>query len=81
MIVKVLYTGGGISLSPTSGEGRVNSGYVRLYADEGKILTNNVISSYCIDVKEKDVADWEEINETEIIDDEEIFSILIGEST
>lgn len=44
-----LYTGGGISLSPRSGEDRRLSRYVRLVADEGMGITDGAVITGCID--------------------------------
>ena len=80
MIVKVLYKGGGISFSPIPGEGRINSGFVRLFADEGKILTNYETTTTCVDVREDEMQNWDELDENEVIDNDEVLSILMGEN-
>ena len=50
MIEKILYTGGGVSLTPVPAEERTVSGYIRLVADENKAITNGTIVTCCIDV-------------------------------
>lgn len=58
MIQKTLYTGNGVSLSPMYAEGRTESKYVRLIADEGKAITNGVTVTACVDVLKADVGNW-----------------------
>ena len=77
-----LYTGGGVSLSPVYEEGRTQSAYIRLVADEGKALQKGEIITTCIDVLATDVSNWTEIDEPEPQDDptpEELLNILTGE--
>ena len=77
-----LYTGGGVSLSPVYEEGRTQSAYIRLVADEGKALQKGEIITTCIDILASDVPNWTEIDEPEPQDDptaEELLSILIGD--
>lgn len=57
-----LYTGNGASLSPNP-TGRTESDYVRLVADDGKMLTNGLNSAYCIDVHKSNVSDWIEVSD------------------
>lgn len=57
-----LYTGNGASLSP-SPTGRIESDYVRLVADDGKMLTNGLKSAYCIDVHKNDASNWIEVSD------------------
>lgn len=45
----ILYTGGGVSLSPIPAEGRTLSKYVRLIADEGRAITNGEAVTTCVD--------------------------------
>ena len=58
MIQKTLYTGNGVSLSPMYAEGRTESKYVRLIADDGKAVTNGVTVTTCVDVLKADVGNW-----------------------
>ena len=58
MIQKPLYTGNGVSLSPVNAEGRTESKYVRLIADEGKAITNGVTVTTCVDVLSTDAPNW-----------------------
>lgn len=58
MIQKTLYTGNGVSLSPMYEEGRTESKYVRLIADEGKAITNSVTVTACVDVLKSDADTW-----------------------
>lgn len=44
-----LYTGGGVSLSPRSGEGRRVSNYVRLIAEDGCAITDGNVITSCTD--------------------------------
>lgn len=46
-----LYTGGGVSLSPTNGAGRRLSAYVRLIADEGMGITDGRSITVCADTR------------------------------
>lgn len=58
MIQKILYIGNGVSLSPMYAEGRTESEYVRLIADEGKAITNGVTVTACVDVLRTDADNW-----------------------
>ena len=64
-----LYTGGGVSLSPVYAEGRSESAYVRLVADDGKAIQKGNIVTSCVDVPASDVANWTEIDAPEPQDD------------
>lgn len=46
MIQKTLYTGNGASLSPVYAEGRTESKYIRLIAEEGKAITDGAEVSF-----------------------------------
>ena len=81
MTTITLYTGGGVSLSPVYAEGRTESAYVRLVADEGKALQKGEIVSPCVDVLASDVSNWTEIDEPiedDDIDPAEAFDIIFG---
>ena len=65
MTILPLYTGGGISLSPENGPGRVLSRYVRAIADDGKMLSKDDVIAYCVDILPEEVPDWAEIDEQE----------------
>lgn len=58
MIRKVLYTGNGVSLSPIWEEGRTESRYVRLIADDGMAITNGETVTVCVDVLAEDAHKW-----------------------
>lgn len=58
MISKTLYTGGGVSLSPMFAEGRTESKYVRLIADDGMAITNGTTVTTCVDVLAENVENW-----------------------
>ena len=58
MIQKTLYTGNGVSLSPIWAEGRTESSYVRLIADEGMAITNGDIITVCVDVLKTETDKW-----------------------
>lgn len=60
-----LYTGGGVSLSPVYADGRTESNYVRLVADEGKMLKKGEVTLMCVDVSKADVSNWSEIEYVE----------------
>lgn len=60
-----LYTGEGASLTPQYIEGRIQSQYVRLVADEGKVVTDGERSSECVDVLVSTINDWSEIDAPE----------------
>lgn len=82
MTTIILYTGGGVSLSPVWAEGRTESAYVRLIADDGKALKKGNIVSPCVDVLATDAPNWAEIDmppePDPDIDDAEALSILLG---
>ena len=82
MTQMTLYTGGGVSLSPVRAEGRTESDYVRLIADEGMMLVNGERSTLCVDVLRTDAADWQEVGYDEPdpdLDGAEALAILLGE--
>lgn len=58
MIKKTLYTGNGVSLSPIYAEGRTESHYVRLIADDGMAITNGETITVCVDVLTEDAHNW-----------------------
>ena len=64
MIQKPLYTGNGVSLSPVWEEGRTESAYVRLIAEEGMAITDGVTVAACVDVPEENTALWRDCEET-----------------
>ena len=82
MTIITLYTGNGVSLSPVFEEGRIESAYVRLIADDGKALQKGEIISTCADVLTSDAPNWMEIDELPDpdpdLDDAETLSILLG---
>ena len=61
----ILYTGQGASLTPQYIEGRVQSQYVRLVADEGKVVTDGERTSECVDVLASTINNWTEIDAPE----------------
>lgn len=75
-----LYTGGGVSLSPVYAEGRAESNYVRLIANEGMMLQKDEQTAECVDVLKTDVANWSEVEfaDDPDLDDSEALSILLG---
>lgn len=58
MIQKTLYTGNGVSLSPVYAEGRTESKYIRLIADDGMAITNGNAVTVCVDVLKTDAHLW-----------------------
>jgi hypothetical protein len=81
MTITTLYTGGGVSLSPIYSEGRRESAYVQLMADEGKALKKGELVTPCVDVLASDVSNWTEIEappDDPDIDDSEALEILLG---
>lgn len=52
MRTTILYTGGGKTFSPVREEGMVESGYVRLIAEEGMGITDGVITATVIDTND-----------------------------
>lgn len=77
----VLYNGDGASLSPKYEEGRTESAYVRLVADDGMMLKNGDVATTCIDVLAADVDNWTEVEyseQDEDIDDAEALQIILG---
>lgn len=84
-----LYTGGGVSLSPRNGEGRAESEYVRLIADDGKGITDGNIITTCVDTKtpeawtDCDAPDYDDTPEErgdELTAKAEAYDILMGVS-
>ena len=76
-----LYTGGGVSLSPVYAEGRMESSYVRLVADDGMMLKKGEQYAACVDVLKSDFANWSEVEYEEPeadLDDSEALEILLG---
>lgn len=61
MKTMTLYTDGGVSLSPMNGEGRRESDFVRLVADDGMMLSNGERSATMVDVLKTDVSGWNEV--------------------
>ncbi len=58
--------------------------YVRLIADEGKVLTNGANEWNCVDVLPEDVGKWSEIDASttdEPISDTEALQIITGGAT
>lgn len=85
MIQKTLYTGNGVSLSPMYAEGRTESKYVRLIADEGKAITNGITVTTCVDVLKTDAPNWtdcelppEEETMTETEQKAKAYDIIMG---
>ncbi len=83
MIQKTLYTGNGASLSPVYAEGRTESKYIRLIAEEGKAITDGAVVSFCMDILKSEAGRWvdceippEEPTETE--QKARAFDILMG---
>lgn len=60
-----LYTGGGVSLSPVYADGRTESDYVRLVADEGMMLKKGKVTLMCVDVSKADISNWNEVEYVE----------------
>lgn len=54
----ILYTGNGVSLSPIFAEGRKESHYVRLIADDGMGITDGTTITVCVDVLKSDADKW-----------------------
>ena len=84
MIQKTLYTGNGASLSPVYAEGRTESKYIRLIAEEGKAITDGETVTVCVDALEENVPLWadcelpvEEVM-TETEEKAKAFDILMG---
>ena len=85
MTTKILYTGGGASLSPVQRDGSIDSDYIRIVADEGKAITNGTIVTTVIDVINSDVQNWSDCDLPPVppepepaIDDSEAIEILLG---
>ena len=81
MTTITLYTGGGVSLSPVYAEGRHESAYVRLVADDGKALQKGEVVAYCVDILASDAPNWTEIDEPQDdpeLTNEEAFDIIFG---
>lgn len=52
MTIIKLYTGGGVSYSPEYAEGRTESDFVRLVADEGMGITDGIIVTTVVDTND-----------------------------
>ena len=79
----VLYKGDGASLSPKYEEGRTESAYVRLVADDGMMLKNGEQTAVCIDVLATNAENWTEVEYSEPDEDptaEEVLDIIMGVS-
>ena len=80
-----LYTGGNTSLSPESGAGRRVSTYVRLVAEDGRGITNGIVTTMCADVKAADVTNWKDCDapnpEAADIPAEDALNIITGGAT
>jgi hypothetical protein len=82
MTKMTLYTGRGVSYSPEYADGRTESDYVRLVADEGMGITDGVIVATVIDTN--DPVRWTDCElpeEPESATAEEILDILLGGET
>ena len=53
-----LYSGNGVSFTPIYEEGRVETNYIRLVAEEDKAITNGEIVTACIDILSADADKW-----------------------
>lgn len=71
MIKKTLFTGNGVSLSPIWAEGRTESRYVRLIADEGMAITNGDTVTVCVDVLAEDANNWRDCDMPPVEESEE----------
>ena len=81
MKIIALYTGGNTSLSPAYGPGRREAAYVRLAAEDGKGITDGIVTTTCIDVKATDIVNWQDCNinaEVADITAEDALSIITG---
>ena len=79
----ILYTGNGVTLSPVFADGRTESNYVRLIADEGQAITNGEVVTGCVDVPKADIGKWRDCapaDEAEELTAEEALSIIMGGS-
>ena len=82
----ILYTGNGVSLSPVYAEGRTESKYIRLIADDGKAITNGASVTVCVDVLKENASLWtdcelpteEEETMTETEQKANAYDILMG---
>lgn len=68
---KTLYTGNGVSLSPVWAEGRTESKYVRLIADEGRAITDGDTVTVCVDVLAEDAQNWRDCEMPPVEESEE----------
>ena len=58
MTIKTLWMGNGVSRCLTYAEGMTDSGCVRIFADEGKGITDGTIVTEAVDRPRKDVDKW-----------------------
>lgn len=54
MTKMTLYTGGGVSYSPEYAEGRTESVFVRLVADDGMGITDGIVMTTVVDTNDPD---------------------------
>lgn len=53
-----LYTGAGATRTPTYVDGRTTSNYVRLVAEDGMMITDDLKTATCIDVPATEINKW-----------------------
>lgn len=78
-----LYTGAGASLTPVYTEGRTESDYIRLVADDGMMLEKGDVTTLCVDVLKTDAPNWSEVPYVEPEPEptaDELLDILTGVS-
>lgn len=79
MTVLKLYTGRGVSYSTEYAEGRVESDFVRLVADEGMGITDGVIAATVVDTNDPERwTDCELPDEPEDVSADVAIDILFG---
>lgn len=77
-LYKIIRPDGGVTISTAQPDGDYVP-YLRLIADEGKTMSNGIISAPVIDVPEGDQGHWTEIDdEDQELTAEEIVEVLEG---
>lgn len=82
MRTATLYTGGGKTFSPVCGDDMVESGYIRLIAEEGRAVTDGQRVLFVTDVRKEEAGSWYDCDAPEELETdptaEEAIEILFG---
>lgn len=56
---------GGVTVSPINPYPKTFHPMYRIVADEGKVLTNGIIETTCMDIETNDFFNWKEVEDTQ----------------